>query len=64
MILNPIVGRDYQCWYRKECASLPLHGKIVTCVRPSRGKPRNHLVSYAGRRYVVPCGNLRIARNQ
>ena len=58
MILNPTPGKLYTAWYRKECADLPLHGKIVRCIIASRGKPRNHAVSYEGQTYIVPCGNL------
>lgn len=65
MILNPTPGKKYQVWYRKEAAGLPLHGKVVECVKASRPKkeqgPRNHLVSWDYRFWVVPCGNLRVA---
>lgn len=60
MMLNPRKGQRVQCWYRKKvCRLFPLHGKVGTVVYASRGKPRNHCVEVDGRRYVVPCGNLR-----
>ena len=60
MILNPIIGKRYQVWYRKEVApEMPLHGKIGVAVIASRGKPRNHGIKIDNIIYVVPCGNLR-----
>jgi len=63
MILNPIIGKQYQVWYRKEVApEMPLHGKTGIAVIASRGKPRNHGIEIDGVMYVVPCGNLRIEK--
>lgn len=60
MMLNPRTGQRVLLWYRKAaCHLFPLHGNIGVVVFASRGKPRNHCVDVDGKRYSVPCGNLR-----
>jgi hypothetical protein len=59
MMLNPTPGQKIQVWYRKSNHHLPFHAQRGVVLIPSKGKPRNHLVSVDGRPVVVPCGNVR-----
>lgn len=65
MMSHPKLGTDCQIWYARDRWEkygrklLPYHGQLATVILPSRGRPRNHMVSVGGRLVIVPCGNLR-----
>ncbi len=63
MLSNPAEGNLVVIWYAKKpgwARVTPLHGKVGVVVLPGKGRPRNHLVKLtAGRRVLVPAGNLR-----
>lgn len=72
MISNPKVGQLVQCWYstkkrkdKKPIPVSPLHGKVGYVKVVGTGKPRNHVVNLLGiGAVVVPCGNLRVYKDE
>lgn len=66
MIANPAIGSTVQVWYRRQAAPyMPQHGATAVVTRVARGRPRNVQVRLPdGRRTVVPCGNIRRAKER